>query len=452
MAVALSIVGGVGKAAAADPTVVRSGCEFANPADEANHIQTCKVWSESMQQYVIVKVRPSDQQAGQQEQAVYFLGGVNDGGQNNGNSEYSTKYNLVMIQGSTSTWSSNWESQPVDADGHPLTTSDGKPYDPRWETFIGEELPAYLNTNFSVDESDNAIVGLSMSGGQAVNLALKYPNVFKVALSTSGYYQTDNPLGWLAVPYILATRSGIANGFDGMWGNPFAPGNKWAANDVGDNIGSARDHDQTIIVSTGNGIISSQAELDELLTLGHGEPTEVLAGAGLEFVSFLSALWLNAQAVAFDLPVKFIYTSGGHTWVRWNRTAAEEAEQVQDALTKYEVPDTSTPARDTAAPSASAAAPVVARSEHADESVTESVAPQTTNAVTNPPSTPAPSTLDTTTTPALATTTECGTTAAATTDTEASAEPTLDESTADAVESESPAIVSTATPIAAPAK
>ena len=292
-----------------------------------------------MQQFVTVRVRPSDQTEGQQEQAIYILGGINDGANSSSGSLYDSKYNLVTIVGSTPAWTSNWESPPLDADGNPLTNSSGGTYNPQRETFVGEELPDYLNENFSVDKTGNAIVGLSMSGGQAANLALKYPEVFKVAMSISGYYQTNNPVGWMLIPYILSQRQGISNGFDGLWGNPLLAGNKWADNDVAGRLFGTKDNDQTFIISTGNGLIASQAEWDELMALGG--IGEAVMGSALEFVSFVSAGLLDIEAKVFGLPVEFIYTDGAHTWQRWRRTEAEQAEKLQDALEKYQTPSTS---------------------------------------------------------------------------------------------------------------
>ncbi|MEP9415082.1 alpha/beta hydrolase-fold protein [Gordonia sp. VNQ95] len=381
VAVSLALTVGAGTAAAVNPTVERTsaGCTFANAADKANNIQTCRVWSESMQTYVTVRVRPSSQQTGQQEQAIYTLGGINDPS-GSGGSLYSDQYNLVMISGSTSMWSSNWEEVPVDANGKPLTATT-----PQWETFIGEELPAYLNENFDIDESGNAIAGLSISGGQAINLALKYPEVFSVALSTSGYYQTNNLLGYLLIPYILSSRQGISNGFDGLWGNPFSAGNVWADNDVSGRIYAAKSNGQTIIVSTGNGLVSSEAEWQEFLTITGGDPVravgEAFVGGGLEFVSFLSALILNAQASLFGLPVEFIYTTGAHTWQRWSRTDEEEAHDVQDALKKYETA-TTTQAAAPASGSVSALRAAVTSSETPESESSDVESDSTTTSAT----------------------------------------------------------------------
>ena len=207
-----ALVGGTGAAAAVDPTTARTsaGCYFANDAERAQNIQTCTVPSAAMGSTVTVKVRPSTQSAGQQEQAVYLLGGITSTSDTLA-SGYGDKYNLVMVEGSSNAWTSDWVAPPRDSNGNTLVNQTGGTYNPRWETFIGTELPKYLNENFDIDETDNAIVGLSENGGQAVNIALKYPTLFKVALSVSGYYQTDNPLGYFLVPYALKTRTGVSN-------------------------------------------------------------------------------------------------------------------------------------------------------------------------------------------------------------------------------------------------
>ncbi|EME17914.1 alpha/beta hydrolase-fold protein [Rhodococcus triatomae] len=323
-----------GQAGAVAPTTLRDGCAYVDDNERAQNIQTCWVPSESMQTSVAVKVRPSDRQAGGSEQAAYFLGTLSDPSANGRGELYGTEYNLVAIPDSAKTWSSNWQSTPVGNDGTPLTTYEGNTFTPQWETFIGEELPVFLNERFDIGTSGNAVSGLSIAGGQAVNLALKYPDVFSVAVSRSGYYQTDSLLGYLAVPLTLSSRHGVANGFDAMWGNPFLPGNTWGENDVTARIAEAKANGQTIIVSTGNGLVSSKAEWDEMIA--QGGLAHVAIGGVLELASFTSAVLLNAQAAIFGLPVDFIYTAGAHTWNRWIRTDAEEAARLEDALRRYE--------------------------------------------------------------------------------------------------------------------
>ncbi|MGW5524468.1 alpha/beta hydrolase [Gordonia sp. NPDC003950] len=421
---------GAGQAFAVDPTVVRDGCAFTSDADRAANIQTCWVWSESMQTSVTVKIRPSDQEAGESEQAVYFLGQLSDPSTNGRGDLYGTEYNLVAIPDSATTWSANWQSTPRDNDGNVLTTYEGGEFDPAWETFVGEELPAFLNEEFDISTSGNAISGLSISGGQAINLALKYPDVFSVAVSRSGYYQTDNIFGYLAVPFILATRQGVSNGFDALWGNPFLPGNTWAANDVAARIAEAKANGQTIIVSTGNGLPASQAEWDEMMA--QGGILNVAIGVGLEVVSFASTLLLNAQADLLGLPIEFIYTDGAHTWNRWIRTDAEEVAKLEEALKKYAVTSTaptstaptstatvsaravsdaspsesSTPEVDSAStPTAStptASTPMATDPDETEDSPASSTTTSTQSTTTSTPSTPAP----TSTSPSTSTSTE----------------------------------------------
>ncbi|NDK90065.1 mycolyltransferase [Gordonia desulfuricans] len=355
VAAAIGLGSGIGPAFAVDPTVERTSasCYFTSDTDRAQNVQTCYVWSESMQTTVTVKVRPSDQQAGQPEQAVYFLGQLSDPIANGRGDLYDTGYTLVSIPDSATTWSANWESTPVDNNGNPLSNYEGNgDFNPQWETFVGEELPVFLNQNFDVDTSGNAISGLSISGGQAINLALKYPEVFSVAVSRSGYYHTDNIFGYFAVPFILSSRQGVGNGFDGMWGNPLLPGNSWAANDVAAQIMQAKANGQTIIVSTGNGLPASQAEWDEMMA--QGGILHVAIGVGLEVISFASTVLLNIQAEIFDLPVQFIYTDGAHTWNRWIRTDEEEVDKLEDALSGYVTSPTTTTATNVARVSAAA--------------------------------------------------------------------------------------------------
>ncbi|MEP9417245.1 alpha/beta hydrolase-fold protein [Gordonia sp. VNQ95] len=398
---------GAGQAFAVDPTVVRDGCAFTSDADRAANIQTCWVWSESMQTSVTVKIRPSDQEAGESEQAVYFLGQLSDPSTNGRGDLYGTEYNLVAIPDSATTWSANWQSTPRDNDGNVLTTYEGGEFDPAWETFVGEELPAYLNEEFDISTSGNAISGLSISGGQAINLALKYPDVFSVAVSRSGYYQTDNIFGYLAVPFILATRQGVSNGFDALWGNPFLPGNTWAANDVAARIAEAKANGQTIIVSTGNGLPASQAEWDEMMA--QGGILNVAIGVGLEVVSFASTLLLNAQADLLGLPIEFIYTDGAHTWNRWIRTDAEEVAKLEEALEKYAVTSpaaTSTATTSTAAVSARAVSAVSASQSSTSESSTSGVDSASTPTTSTPEAT---DTVETEDSPASSTTTSAPT-------------------------------------------
>ncbi|MDF3284066.1 alpha/beta hydrolase family protein [Gordonia sp. N1V] len=335
-----ALIGVAGQARAVDPDTLRPGCEWRTPDEEAQHIQTCTLYSEALGRNVVVQVRASDQAPGQTEQAVYFLDGLGSNDEYNNwatptsgaVAAYSTSYNLVMPAGGKGEWDTNWQSAPTGS-----TTA------PQWDTFLGEELPAYLNENFDIGTSDNAIVGVSMSGAPAIIVALNHPEVFAVARSYSGFYETNNPLGWVLIPIIQTARADIDNGLSAMWGLPLSEGNTWADSDVLSRIAEAKANGQTIIISTGNGIPSvgelqlawqtlQQQPLVLWPILIPGALVTELLGVGLEVGALTSTVILNAAAQRMDLPVEFTYSNGGHNWFSWASTQPSDAAQIEADL------------------------------------------------------------------------------------------------------------------------
>ncbi|OBA30881.1 alpha/beta hydrolase [Gordonia sp. 852002-51296_SCH5728562-b] len=336
-------LGLAGPALAVDPDRLRDGCVWRTPDEEAEHIQTCTFYSTSLGQDVVVQVRPSDNPEGSKEQGVYFLDGLGS------NPEYSTwslpeagavssydsSYNLVMPAGGAGQWMTNWQQAPT-----------GSKTAPQWDTFVGEELPAYLAENFDVGTTDNAIVGVSMSGAPAVIIGLNHPGVFSVIRSYSGYYQTDSPLGWLAIPLIQIARANIDNGLWAMWGLPLTAGSTWADNDVAKRIAEAQANGQTVIISSGDGI-PTQYELsvawaliektwretpEQLPALLPGALTGLALGIGLEAGSFISTRLLQVQTVLEGLPIDYHFSNGTHNWYAWAASAGSDAQAIEDAL------------------------------------------------------------------------------------------------------------------------
>ena len=64
----------------------------------------------------------------------------------------------------------------------------------KWETFLTQELPAYLAANKQVKPTGSAAVGLSMAGSAALTLAIYYPQQFPYAASLSGFLNLSE--GW----------------------------------------------------------------------------------------------------------------------------------------------------------------------------------------------------------------------------------------------------------------
>ena len=74
---------------------------------------------------------------------------------------YQSGISVVMPVGGQSSFYSDWY-QPATGSSGTLTY--------KWETFLTQELPAWLATNKGQDPYNNAVVGLSMSGGAALTL------------------------------------------------------------------------------------------------------------------------------------------------------------------------------------------------------------------------------------------------------------------------------------------
>ena len=57
------------------------------------------------------------------------------------------------------------------SDWYGPAAGNGATYTYKWETFLTQELPAYLAANKSVPSTGNAVVGFSMGGSSALVLA-----------------------------------------------------------------------------------------------------------------------------------------------------------------------------------------------------------------------------------------------------------------------------------------
>ncbi len=335
---------GAAPAHAVDPDRLRSdaGCVWRTEEDRAKQIQTCTFDSESLGREVSVQVRPSDNKTGENEHGIYFLDGLGSNPEFStwtqpeaGIDAYGAGSNLVLPVGGAGEWSTDWQKPPT-----------GQSVAPKWGTFIGAELPTYLKSNFDVGTSNNAIVGVSMSAGPAMIIALDNPEVFRVVRSYSGYFPTDNPLGWIAIPSIQKQRADIENGETAMWGKPQSPGNRWADNDVMNRIGEVGDTGQSVIVSTGTGIPTA-FELQEAGALFQRElaadpsagpelvqkaATALALGIGLEAGAFASTVFLQSTVDQLGLPITFKYRNGGHNWYAWGAESEGDAREVERAL------------------------------------------------------------------------------------------------------------------------
>lgn len=296
------------------PEILRPGCTWDS---SGYYVQNCKVWSESQKREVIVQIRASSGS----DSGVYLLDGMRASETRSAWTTdvqaarvYDAKADttLVMPVGGASSFYTDWDGGAGD-----------KNTVIKQETFLTSELPAYLEREFGVARNNNAIVGLSMSGGPAVTLAERHPEQFKVVQAMSGYYQTDNPIGALGV---FATQSLVSNyvsGIVNMWGAP--GGTRWTDNDPSKNVGKLAENGQVLIISSGNGFLTP-TELAKLA------PQDQISAIALEILSAVSTVLMQLQAKQSGASVISLPNYGGHTWENWGRALGDGKGHVLETL------------------------------------------------------------------------------------------------------------------------
>ena len=95
----------------------------------------------------------------------------------------------------------------------------------KWQTYLTQELPGVMDQHFGSTRR-NAVAGVSMSGGPALDLAVQAPGLYRAAASISGCPASSNPFAQAAISIMIG---GALNNPFNMWGPPGAPA--WAQHD-----------------------------------------------------------------------------------------------------------------------------------------------------------------------------------------------------------------------------
>ncbi len=212
---------------------------------------------------------------------------------------YQSGLSVVMPVGGQSSFYTDWY-QP--AAGSAGTTT----Y--KWETFLTQELPAWLAANRGIAPTGNAVVGLSMSGGAALTLATWHPAQFIFAGSLSGYLNPSTGL-W---PTMIGFAMKDAGGYNAtaMWGPTSDPA--WRRNDPTVNIPILVANNTAVWVYCGNGRSSDlDAPGGDFGTLYSAQFLEnITVSSNKEFQQkYLAAGGRNA---VFNFPA-----NGTHSWGYW---------------------------------------------------------------------------------------------------------------------------------------
>lgn len=215
--------------------------------------------------------------------------------------------NVILPIGGEASFYTDWEGPAKD-----------KNY--KWESFLLKELPAVLQNGYR-SNGERAILGLSMGGTAAFNLAEHRPDMFNFVGSFSGYLDTTS----VGMPELLrgALLEGGGYDIDNMWGEP---GNqRWIDNDP--KLGLEALKGKTVYVSAGSG----RDDFGEPGSVATGPSNE--AGKGLEVISRMTTQTFVDRAKKVNLPVVAQFRpSGVHNWPYWQFEMSQAWPYIADAL------------------------------------------------------------------------------------------------------------------------
>jgi S-formylglutathione hydrolase FrmB len=169
-----------------------------------------------------------------------------------------------------------------------------------WETFHVTEVRQLVERNYHAGTT-RAVAGLSAGGYGAFEYAVRHPGMFGAVAAYSGLLNTQYSATPLAIQAMLV-RAGL-NPY-GLWGDPVAQADVWAAHNPYNLVEALRG--LPLWVSSGDG---SAGPYDAA-----GSYDVVETGALLTSTSFTDRL------AALKIPVTtHYYGAGSHTWLYWNR-------------------------------------------------------------------------------------------------------------------------------------
>lgn len=211
---------------------------------------------------------------------------------------YQSGVSLVMPVGGQSSFYSDWYRP---ASGSAGTTT----Y--KWETFLTQELPAYLAANKGIAPTGNAVVGLSMSGGAALTLAAYHPSQFIFAGSLSGFLNPSQGLWPTMIGFAMKDAGGY-NATD-MWGDSSDPA--WRRNDPMVNLPTLVANNTAIWIYCGNGQTS---DLDVPGDFGVQYSAQLLENLTINTNKDFQKryLALGGRNAVFNFP-----NDGTHSWGYW---------------------------------------------------------------------------------------------------------------------------------------
>ncbi|WP_027018902.1 alpha/beta hydrolase [Corynebacterium sputi] len=300
-------------AAVALVSVVAVPTATANPTGCTAHRGTavkCEVWSDAMDKPIPTVIRPS--LTDNNSRVVQFFSGIDGGDGWSTRSDQDGKSVLEHLEDEDATLifpTSDARSFFVDWDS-PAPPNDTKM---KYETFITEELPTYLEANFDVPaggKGNTGLVGISMTGYSVVNLAAKHPDLYKSVLAMSGFYNTQGPIGRAATDLSVNTHGETNSGVPWDSEASRAEDNPWR------NIDNLT---MPVHMATATGI-PHETDLQDYETQTLVEGGFLEAGTLVETAAWDVLSRLNGKS---NVHITYIPT-GIHAWNTWIRAAFTE--------------------------------------------------------------------------------------------------------------------------------
>jgi diacylglycerol O-acyltransferase/trehalose O-mycolyltransferase len=199
---------------------------------------------------------------------------------------------VVMPVGGKASFYSDWYGPAA---------GNGGTYTYKWETFLTQELPAYLASARNVPAAGNAIVGFSMGGSSALVLAAHHPAQFTYAGSLSGFLNLSADPGQVGIA--MMWNGGFSR--EAMWGPPGDPA--WARNDPTVQAGALAANGTRLWIYCGNGTPTDPALASPDAPIG-----------GLGFLEGMAVdsnhAFADAYIAAGGNNATFNFPAGIHSW------------------------------------------------------------------------------------------------------------------------------------------
>lgn len=181
----------------------------------------------------------------------------------------------------------------------------------RWQTFLTEELPPVIDEALDTN-GIQSIVGMSMSAGSALDLAIHSGDLYSGVASFSGCVRTSDPVGRQFVKLVVERR-GKAD-VDNMWGPPGDP--RWAEHDVYLNAEQLRG--KALYLTSRNGLPGPYDVPGQERAAGESFATQIVVGGAIETATNICTRQLVDRLDSLGIPVTADLDSPGtHSWGYW---------------------------------------------------------------------------------------------------------------------------------------